>query len=88
VDTVATPLKNDEITVRVGQEVTVRCLAKGHPSPRVYWRTRRRFLEGGATLHLKSVAKKDEGFYNCFAKLGETKKDKKQISLKVLSPES
>jgi Immunoglobulin domain len=85
VDKLATHLENGGITVRVGQELIVRCLVKGNPPPKVYWRTNRRLLEGAETLHLSSVEKQNEGVYNCFAKFDGTGKDKKQIRLRVLS---
>jgi Immunoglobulin I-set domain len=84
VDKVATPLENNEIRVKVGQELKVRCLVKGNPPPVVYWRTKRQYLAGAETLHLSSVEKQNEGVYNCFAKFDGTGKDKKQFNLVVL----
>jgi Immunoglobulin domain len=85
VDGIETPLyENAVITVRPGQEVIVRCLAEGHPSPRVHWRNKRRSLLGGNTLHIANTTTKHGGLYTCFAKL-DIAKDKMQIHLKVLS---
>jgi FtsP/CotA-like multicopper oxidase with cupredoxin domain len=87
VDGVVIPLSQDKITVRLGQDLTVRCVVKGHPPPsKVHWRTPSRLLKDkGEVLHFTSVKKKDGGVYNCFARFMDKSRLIKAIKLIVLS---
>jgi Immunoglobulin domain len=87
VDGVVIPSSQDKITVRLGQDLTVRCVVKGHPPPsKVFWRTPGLVLKDkGEVLHFTSVKKKDGGVYKCFAPLKDESRLIKAINLKVLS---
>lgn len=57
------------VEVDIGQNVEVRCLAAGNPSPSIRWLTTHDVLipTQGGVLKIASVRKSDEGEYTCVA---------------------
>lgn len=61
----------------LGQNITIECAAKGHPTPKIYWERQsgqldkeRNHIDGG-NLHITTLGKADEGTYICIASNGK-----------------
>ncbi|XP_017460773.1 PREDICTED: cell adhesion molecule-related/down-regulated by oncogenes-like, partial [Rhagoletis zephyria] len=61
----------------LGQNITIECVAKGHPNPKIYWERlngqldkERNHIDGG-NLHITTLGKSDEGTYVCVASNGK-----------------
>ncbi|XP_071516419.1 lachesin-like isoform X2 [Panulirus ornatus] len=86
-----------DLTIREGEDVTLTCRAKGHPTPSIVWRREdnqeivldtdktARKVEG-ETLHMKKVSRLQMGSYLCIASNGVPPSISKRTQLRVQFP--
>ena len=57
-----------DITVNVGENVSLLCVAEGHPAPRLSWyKNNELYRDSGTSLMMKEVTTTDSGVYTCVA---------------------
>ncbi|KAI1289785.1 Down syndrome cell adhesion molecule-like protein 1 -like protein [Halotydeus destructor] len=76
-----------DVTVGVGQDVSIECSATGLPSPTITWYTlkqsRRAMLSTGNNLKLNGVSANDAGMYECVAFNGVDQELRKTVKVSV-----
>ncbi|XP_070547482.1 cell adhesion molecule-related/down-regulated by oncogenes-like isoform X2 [Ptychodera flava] len=79
-------------TVRVGENATLECIAKGKPLPRISWirqngdMPEERIHQYLGNLVIQNVQESDEGPYVCVAENGVALPHRQQVSLSVIVP--
>lgn len=64
---------SNNVDVSVGEELVLKCVARGKPTPRVTWYKDGQIISlssGGISIPIKSVSLNDAGTYECQASHG------------------